>query len=203
MELHVLSDRPLKSISEWQHAIEMENLPLRLGERAFRVRPGNSSVLSMKKSAYFDSHWGSGWPAIQWLEPYFLAPPGKRWFFATGNDSAGFDLEGVDGTGHLPANKGRIDIRLSMWGHPSLGVFLMYEKSGGGYRDTFSSRGDLTKLNEWVRSTHDTPLPVGLFIPYEQAWQAVKEFIETEGKRPTSIAWIANRDLPPNTFPDP
>jgi hypothetical protein len=54
-----------------------------------------------------------------------------------------------------------------------------------------------------VRSSHGSPLPVGLFIPYEKAWSAVKEFMETDGALPTSIEWIANRDLPPNTFPDP
>jgi len=90
-----------------------------------------------------------------------------------------------------------------MWGNPELGVLLIYSKWGGGLKETYSSIGDLTRLREWVRSTHDTPLPVGLFIPFEEAWKAVKEFIETDGKLPKSIAWIANRDLPPNTFPDP
>jgi hypothetical protein len=33
--------------------------------------------------------------------------------------------------------------------------------------------------------------------------EAVKEFIETDGALPKSIEWIANRDLPPNTFPEP
>jgi hypothetical protein len=33
--------------------------------------------------------------------------------------------------------------------------------------------------------------------------KAVKEFIETGGALPTSIEWIANSDLPENTFPDP
>ena len=90
-----------------------------------------------------------------------------------------------------------------MWGHPKLGILLMYEKYGGGQRATFSSKGDLRRLGELVRSLHDTPLPVGLFIPFEEAWKAVKEFIETDGALPQSIEWIANRDLPPNTFPDP
>ena len=92
---------------------------------------------------------------------------------------------------------------MSMWGHPELGVLLIYSKWGGGYRATFSSKGDLGRLREWVLSLHDTPLPVGLFIPYEIAWKAVKEFIETDGELPRSVEWIANRDLPPNTFPDP
>jgi immunity protein Imm1 of predicted polymorphic toxin system len=157
----------------------------------------------MKKRAYFDTYWGKGWPALDWLRPYFLAPSGQRWFFDSGNDSAGIDLEGVEGTEHLELGKGRVDIHLAMWGHPQHGVLIIYSKRGGGYREDYTSKGDLTRLRELVRSLHDTPLPVGLFIPFEQAWKAVKEFIETEGKLPTSIEWIANRDLPPNTFPDP
>jgi Immunity protein Imm1 len=77
-----------------------------------------------------------------------------------------------------------------------------YSKWGGGLKQSYSSKGDLRRLREWVRGTHDTPLPVGLFIPFETAWKAVKEFIETDGRLPTSIEWIANRDLPPNTFRD-
>jgi hypothetical protein len=68
---------------------------------------------------------------------------------------------------------------------------------------TASSKGDLSRLSEYIRTSHNDPLPVGLFIPYAEAWKAVKEFIQTDGKLPQGIAWIANRDLPPNTFPDP
>jgi Immunity protein Imm1 len=158
----------------------------------------------MKKSALFDKHWGRGWPNLKKLEPYFLDVPEQRWPFVGRSDSADLTLEGVEGSEHLPPGKGRIDIRLMMWGHPKHGVLLIYEKRGGGYRDVFSSKGDLTRLGELIRSTHDTPLPVGLFIPFDVAWQAVKEFIETEGAAlPKSIEWIANRDLPANTFPDP
>jgi hypothetical protein len=159
----------------------------------------------MRKTVYFDVFDGRGWPSPEQLRPYFLAPPGQRWTFdgGNGNDSWGLTAEGVDGTEHLEANKGRIDIELEMWGHPDLGVLLIYSKWGGGVKQMYSSKGDLHRLREWVRSLHDTPLPVGLFIPYEKAWQAVKEFIETDGQLPKSIDWIANRDLPRNTFPDP
>lgn len=74
---------------------------------------------------------------------------------------------------------------------------------GPGLSETYSSKGDLSRLGEVVRSLHDTPLPVGLFIQFAMAWSAVKEFIETDGELPKSIEWVANRDLPPNTFPDP
>jgi hypothetical protein len=101
-----------------------------------KVRP------QMRKSAYFHKFWGTGWPSLQELEPYFLGPPGDQWFHKSGNDSAGFDAEGVDGTEHLQRGKGRVDVKLAMWGHPDLGVLLIYSKWGGGHKETFSS-GDL------------------------------------------------------------
>jgi len=158
----------------------------------------------MRKRAYFDRLWGSGWPKPEQLEPYFLAEPGREWFYRDGNDSAGLSVEGLGGTAHLEANKGRIDADLAMWGNPRHGVLLIYSKWGGGYKDTYTSKGDLTKLHHLVRSLHNTRLPIGLFIPFRAAWPAVKEFMETDGARlPTSIEWIANSDLPENTFPDP
>jgi hypothetical protein len=39
--------------------------------------------------------------------------------------------------------------------------------------------------------------------PFKSAWLAVKEFIETDGQLPKSIEWIANKELPVGTFPDP
>lgn len=157
----------------------------------------------MRKRTYFDSRRRAGWPRPKELEHYFLAPRGKEWFSTGGNDGARLSAEGLYGTEHLEPNKGRIDVHLSMWGNSDHGVFLMYEKWGGGIRETYSSKGDLTRLREWVRSLHDTPLPIGLFIPFKNAWEAVKEFIETDGEFPKSIEWIANKDLPANTFPDP
>ena len=158
----------------------------------------------MKKNIYFDSFYGPGWPSLSALEPYFLAPLGKEWFYTGGNDSAGISLEGLDGTDHLPFGRGRKDIKLAMWGNPELGVLLHYALYGGGEprRDWFSL-GDMTRIRQWVRSLHDTPLPVGLFIPFDKAWLAVKEFMETDGKLPTSIKWVKGSDLPDNTFPDP
>ena len=90
-----------------------------------------------------------------------------------------------------------------MYGMPGLGVLLFYHKYGGGFSEAFTSKGDMSRLKEWVRNLHNDPLPVGLFIPFKSAWLAVKEFIETDGALPKSIEWVANKDLPPGTFPDP
>jgi hypothetical protein len=156
------------------------------------------------KNAYFNNYWGAGWPPLREIKPYFFLPPaGQGWFHRSGNDGASLTLEGIDGTDHLPMGKGRVYIRLCLDGNPDHGVILSYVKKGGGHNEGFYSKGDLSRIGEWVRSAHDTPLPVGLFIPFDQAWRAVKEFMDTEGKLPTSIEWVKGSDLPQNSFPDP
>ena len=158
----------------------------------------------MKKDIYFDNFFGPGWPEVSELEPYFLAPKGKEWFYTGGNDGASISLLGLDGTEHLPLGRGQNAIILTMNGNPEHGVLLGYYRiTGGAPRQDWLSKGDTTRLKEWVRSLHDTPLPVGLFIPFAEAWKAVKEFMESEGQLPTSIEWIKGEDLPEGTFPDP
>ena len=159
----------------------------------------------MKKRAYFDAFDGPGWPLPGDLQRYFLAPPGQRWTFGSDNDSWGLKADGVDGTEHLPARKGRIDVRLTMLGNPDHGVLLHYHRFGGGYPPQFYySKGDLGRLQEWVQTKHGDLMPIGLFIPFETAWRAVKEFIEmADGGLPKSIAWIAGDDIPDGAFPDP
>jgi hypothetical protein len=92
-----------------------------------------------------------------------------------------------------------------MIGNRDLGVYLIYDKWDGRIRQkyAYAPKGDLSRLGEFVESLHETPLSVGLFIPFPEAWKAVKEFMETDGELPTSIEWIAIRDLPPGTFPVP
>lgn len=157
----------------------------------------------MKKGIYFDIFDGRGWPDPSELERYFLAPPGQRWTFGDGeNDCWGLRLEGVDGTEHLEFNE-RIDIHLTMIGNPELGVLLLYQKLGVGHNDNYYSKGDLNRLKAWVWTVHRDLMPMGLFIPFEKAWLAVKEFMETDGALPKSIDWIADSDIPDEAFPDP
>ena len=158
----------------------------------------------MKKRVYFDVFYGPGWPAPRELEPYFLGPPGQRWtFFQSRNDCWGLSAEGIDGTEHLPRHQGRIDLRLTMVGNANYGVLLQHETTGGERRIDYYSRGDLRRLRKWVWTRHGSLMPIGLFIPFERAWLAVKEFLETDGALPQSITWIAGDDLPADAFPDP
>lgn len=156
----------------------------------------------MRKRFYFNSENGEGWPPLIWLKPFFLNPPNQRWFFETENDSAGLWAEGLDNTEHLRPGIDRIDLSLQMYGHPDLGVLLLYHKMKDPHGG-FCSKGDLTRLREWVQTLHGDLRPIGLYIPYEKAWLAVKEFIETDGDLPSSIEWVPAKELPPGTFPDP
>ena len=158
----------------------------------------------MKKRIYFDRFDRTGWPDPRELEPFFLAPKGQEWSYLGGNDNWGITIDGLDGTEHLDIDDDRrIDVHLHMWGHPVFGVLLFYEKYGGGFDEAFSSKGDINRLKEWVRTLQTDLRPVGLFIPFEEAWKAVKEFMETDGELPKSIEWVNNDTLPEGTFPHP
>jgi hypothetical protein len=182
------------------------NLQICLATSGFRSRVEwlmGSGAKKMIKECYFDRFDGPGWPQPHELEPYFLAPKGQEWTFETGNDGWGLKVDGLYDTERL-SDRERVTVRLYMTGHPVHGVYLYYRLWDGRVQRSFgyNSKGDLARLYEYVRTMHGDPLPVGLFIPFAEAWKAVKEFIERDGELPTSIAWVANSDLPPNVFPD-
>src|SRR5262245_41604489 len=121
----------------------------------------------MRKEIYFDRFEGDSWPDPTQLQHYFLDPPATRWTFETGNDHWGLDVYGFDDTGHLEANKGRIDVHLSMVGHRKCGVLLLYDRWDGVRKESFNSKGDLSRIRDITSTLQGSPLPVGLFIPYE------------------------------------
>jgi hypothetical protein len=82
-----------------------------------------------------------------------------------------------------------------------MAFFSFYRKYGGGNDESYYSRGNLKRLREWVETVDGDLLTVGLFIPFETAWKAVKEFIERDGALPRSIDWIAERDVPSYACP--
>lgn len=157
----------------------------------------------MNKETYFTSYRGSGWPEPDWLARYFLTAQGRRDFFVDGNDNWGLDAEGVDGTDHLPHLKGRVDAHLTIQGNLDLGILLQYRKTGRQPIEVYYSKGDLTRLHQWVKTAHGDKMPIGLFIPFETAWTAIKEFMERDGALPTAIEWIADKDIPADVFPPP
>lgn len=158
----------------------------------------------MKRTIYFDHFRWSDWPSPDELASFFLAPPGKEWSYRGGNDSWGLDVTGLYGTADLPEAQ-QVGVSLTMIGNPRHGVFLDYKKWDGRIRKQYSynSKGDLARLGEFVESLHETPLSIGLFVPFAAAWKAVKQFMQTDGELPDSIEWVAASDLPEGTFPGP
>ena len=154
------------------------------------------------KTTYFMDHAGYGWPERKWLAPYFLTPAGRRQGFDTESDSWSIAAEGVDGTERLP-RENQIDIDLYITGKPDVGVLLFYDRWSANDGISCYSKGNLKMLRQWIVTKHRTRLPVGLFIPFESALQAIMEFIKTDGALPRCIEWVAASDLPEGTFPEP
>jgi Immunity protein Imm1 len=154
----------------------------------------------MKRTINFGNLEGPDWPSIDQLKPLFFASGAQAWFRDGRNDTAAFVLEGIEGTGHLEFGNGRRDISLDLLGHPKYGVFLFYDKSG---TVRYSSKGDMTQFKTYVRTQHEDLRTLAFFIPFDKAWLAVKEFIETEGKLPSSIEWVNMKGLVGDPFPVP
>jgi len=141
----------------------------------------------------------TGWPDLRDMEPYFNNPQ-QQGGFERGSDGASLTIEGVNDTEHL-SDKDRIKIELQMWADRRHGIMLIYSKKGGEYQEVYFSKGNIGKLREYIDTQDGDEMPLGLYISFYKAWVAVKEFVRTDGGRPGSIEWIADIDLPPNTFP--
>lgn len=157
----------------------------------------------MRKQMDFGIYCGNGWPSVESVRPYFFEYRGDIWLHDSDTDEAMLVIEGADGTEKLHYLEGRVDIRLQMWASPKLGVLLIYSKLGAPGGFAFTSKGDYSKLGFYTQTLRGDIRPAWLYIPFEDAWKAVKEFIETDGALPKSIEWISNKDLTPDTFPDP
>lgn len=152
------------------------------------------------KRCYFDDLDYNSWPKPEVLKSYFIAPKGKEWSFRGGNDNWGLSMY-PDGYGPLKtAGIIRKAIELSMVGHQDYGVFLHWSRRGFGFEENYFSNGNLSKLSLQVRSLQSDAWPLGLFIPFAEAWLATEDFIASDGARSDRIDWIAAADLPHQTF---
>ena len=156
----------------------------------------------MKKVTSFRGYDGPGWPNQKWLEPFFLTSAGRREVFGVRNNEWGLRARGVDGTEDLPFDK-EINITLHIIGKPDLGVLLVYDRMSATDGYSYYSVGDPKMFRTLVKATQVSRMPMGLFIPFEQALKAVVEFIQTNGARPKCIEWIAPSELPEGSFPEP
>lgn len=156
----------------------------------------------MKKITSFRGYEGPGWPDEKWLAPYFLTPAGRHKVFGTRNNHWGLKARGVDGTENLPFDR-KISINLHIVGRPDLGVMLLYDRVSPSDGYAYYSVGNPKTLRTLVKASQGSRMPIGLFIPFEQALKAIAEFIEKNGALPKCIDWIAADDLPEGSFPEP
>ena len=165
----------------------------------------------MKKEIYFPDFKIVAWPESERLRDYFLTPRGRDRTVENGNDSWGLDVKGLYGTENVkpyvqqtPEERAKVvEASLDMDFNPQLGVLLSYSRYGGGFAENYFSYSDLGRLNVYVETLHNDLRPVGMYIPHQVAWPAVKEFMDREGELPTCINWVSGRDLPENTFVEP
>jgi hypothetical protein len=150
----------------------------------------------MRKSCSFHDIYASDWPSPGELKKYFSA--GGRLWASHGNDSWALRAEGLYGTAVLP-RPDAVTVDLRMTGSPGHGVMLDFARWHGRIRrlDRYCSTGDLRLLGRFMYSLQGEPYSLGLFIPFEEAFKAVKEFIESDGELPTSIGWISGEGFPP------
>jgi len=149
----------------------------------------------MMKWTYFDERNRRGWPELDWLEPFFLTTAGRKQAFGD-QESWGLRIYGLDGTEDLHPMKGRIDLHLTIQGDLEHGVLLNHRKSGARHREHWYSKGDPAKWRQWVEIRQQDLMSAAMFIPFEAAWLAVKEFIERDGALPNSIEWVSLDELP-------
>jgi hypothetical protein len=156
----------------------------------------------MRKNSSFQDFYDPDWPSPDQLKKYFSA--GGRLWASHGNDNWGLSAAGLYGTEALP-QPDSVNVDLRMTGSPDHGVTLDFARWDGRIRrwDRYFSKNDLSRLGRFMYSMHGDPYSLGLFIPFEAAFKAVKEFIESDGELPTSIEWVSGKDLPPETFPVP
>jgi hypothetical protein len=152
----------------------------------------------VRRDIYFGDFSGPYWPDPCNLERYFLDPTGEAWPHEDGNDSWGLSAEGLHGTEHLVDKSEQVSVHLFMTGYPDLGVAFGYAKWDGRTREKvdLQSKGDLQREREIVYSLQGDPTSVGSFVPFADAYQVVKQFIESDGELPTCIKWGRGPDIP-------
>jgi hypothetical protein len=87
--------------------------------------------------------------------------------------------------------------RLSIVANPDHGIWLWYRHNGSdGSDNNYISLGNFEKLNTYVEAVEDSLTLEGLFLPPEQAWIAVHDFLQNDGRRSEKILWIHEDEIP-------
>ena len=143
------------------------------------------------------------WPAADQLEQSFLDPARRNWAFWDGGGGGYISVSGLDGTENEPDGPNRSNARIAIRAHRKHGATLDHHWWDGKRRVSTShlslgSTSDMTKL---PHLDNRQPFAVGLFIPFELAWLALKDFMVDPIHPSKSVPWINAKDLPPSAIP--
>jgi hypothetical protein len=118
-------------------------------------------------------------PSLDTVRQIILSPPAGYWYETIGVAA----LERYDG----PSKK-----RLMVLPSEQHGFYLKYSDEA---KQVWLSLEDPGKLTEVIECADKWYASVGLFLPKEKAWLAIKEFYET-GNRSEEITWIDPAEIP-------
>jgi len=106
-----------------------------------------------------------------------------------GNDSWALRAEGLCGTAVLP-RPDAVTVDLRMTGSPTIAVTLDFARWHGRLRrlDRYCSEGDLRRLGRFMYSLTGRPVFARTVHSFREAFEAVKEFIESDGELPTKYS---------------
>ena len=154
----------------------------------------------MKKVARIGDYFENNWPDPADIKHMFFDYSENKWA-SGGASGASFTLYGADGTQGKEPYSERIDIKLSLIDFAQFGTFVQYSKHGGGMRENYFCLWNKDLIGQTFLSRHDEEYSRALVIPFDRSFELVKEFLEQDGKLPTSISWTSEYDLPDEAFP--
>jgi hypothetical protein len=91
----------------------------------------------MRKDAFFDDHWGRGWPDLGNIKACLTDPERREQFFVEGQDGGSFSIDGLYGTEGLPDRGGLVAATLYLHMNPDHGATLQYSKWDGRVQKQF------------------------------------------------------------------
>ncbi|AQQ02761.1 hypothetical protein B0E33_03410 [Roseibium algicola] len=136
----------------------------------------------MDVNASFPGMRGPELPTNEQIEPLFLENFPEAW------------TEDADVTWYLQDSE---CYHLSIVANPQYGIWLWHRHNRpDGSEENYISLGNIEKLDTYVEAVEDSLTLEGFFLPPEQAWLAVQDFINSPGVRSERINWMHEDQVP-------
>ncbi len=153
----------------------------------------------MRRFIFINGFEGPDWPPIATLEREFMDPTRREWAYWDGSGAAGgyMKISGIEGTEAQPDGRTRSGATISIRAHRQFGATLSHHwwDAKSATATTHLSLGDRSLLSQMTTLDDRQPYPIGLFIPFELAWLAFRDFIQEPTRVTSAVPWINGVDL--------